>query len=51
MRKKKNLWLNKLEKQLLILQQCKKDIAYDKVIGKVHERNYPEEVYEHRIEE
>ena len=28
-----------------------KDIAYDKVISKVHERNYPEEVYEHRIEE
>ena len=28
-----------------------KDIAYDKVISKVHERNHPEEVYEHRIEE
>lgn len=28
-----------------------KDIAYDKVISKVHERNHPEEIHEHRIEE
>ena len=27
----------------------KKDIAYDKVISKVHERNHPEEIHEHRI--
>ncbi len=47
----KNFMTQQIGKTTINTPTMQKDIAYDKVISKVHERNHPEEVYEHRIEE
>ena len=38
-------------KSTINIPTTQKDMVYEKVISKVHERNHPEEVYEHRIED
>lgn len=47
----KNFMTQQIGKTTINTPTMQKDIAYDKVISKVHERNHPEEIYEHRIEE
>ena len=48
--KEKNIFKEqKIGKSTINTSTMQKDIAYDKVISKVHERNHPEEIHEHRI--
>lgn len=46
----KNIKAEQLGKSTINTPTKQKDIAYDKVISKVHERNHTEEIHEHRIE-